>query len=92
VISPRAYCASTFSTRSSYSARIASLSGGMTMSFFEIVTPACVAYLNPRLLIMSSTLAIECAPYSSTSSAMNASSSRFGSVRFMKSCSGSSLS
>ena len=59
------------------------MSGGITMSFFEIVTPACVAYLKPRVLIMSSTLAMECAPYSWTSSAMNASSSRFGRVRLM---------
>ena len=32
------------------------------MSFFEIVTPAWVAYLKPRPLIVSSTDAIACAP------------------------------
>ena len=32
------------------------------MSFFEIVIPAWVAYLNARLLIVSSTDAIACAP------------------------------
>ena len=39
-----------------------SFSGGMTMSFFEIVTPAFVAYLNPSDLIVSSTGASVCAP------------------------------
>jgi hypothetical protein len=43
VISPRSYCCSTFATRPSYSARISCFSGGMTMSFFEIVIPASVA-------------------------------------------------
>ena len=38
------------------------LVGGMTMSFFEIVIPACVAYLKPSVLIVSSTPAIACAP------------------------------
>ena len=38
------------------------MSGGMTMSFFEIVTPAFVAYLKPSVLIVSSTGASVCAP------------------------------
>jgi len=44
-------------TFASYSTRIASFVGGTTMSFFEIVTPAMVAYLNEIVLIVSSTLA-----------------------------------
>jgi hypothetical protein len=39
---PCSYACSTLATRSSYSARIFSLFGGMTTSFFEIVTPAFV--------------------------------------------------
>ncbi len=42
VMSPRSYWPWTPSTRFSYSLRICSLFGGMTMSFFEIVTPAWV--------------------------------------------------
>ena len=52
----------TSSTRFSYPARICSLFGGMMMSFFEIVTPAFVAYLKPSVLIVSSTGASVCAP------------------------------
>ena len=52
----------TSSTRFSYPLRIFSLSGGMTMSFFEIVTPAFVAYRKPSVLIVSSTGASVCAP------------------------------
>ncbi len=35
---------------------------GMTMSFFEIVMPACVACLKPSSLIVSSTDEIASAP------------------------------
>ncbi len=62
VISPRSYWPWTSSTRFSYSARIFSLSGGMTMSFFEIVIPAVVAYRKPSDLIVSSAGASVCAP------------------------------
>ena len=57
------------------------------MSFFEIVTPACVAYWKPSDLIVSSTLASVCAPYRSESSVIRASISFFGSVRLMNTCS-----
>ncbi len=43
VMRPRSYCCSTRCTRSSCSPRIASFSGGTTMSFFDTVTPAWVA-------------------------------------------------
>ena len=43
-------------------ARICSFSSGMTMSFFEIVTPASVAKRKPSVLIASSTAASVCAP------------------------------
>ena len=56
------YCLCTSSTRASYPLRIFSFSGGITMSFFEIVTPAFVAYLKPSDLIVSSTGASVCAP------------------------------
>ena len=62
VMRPRSYCCSTRPTRSSYAARISSLSGGITMSFFETVTPASVACLKPSDLIVSSTPAIRCGP------------------------------
>ena len=47
---PRSYACSTFCTRSSYSARISSFSGGMTTSFFEIVTPAFVRVVEAEIL------------------------------------------
>ena len=43
VIRPRKYWSSIVRTSPSKPSRISSLSGGMTTSFFEIVTPACVA-------------------------------------------------
>ena len=56
---------------------------GMTMSFFEIVIPAWVAYLKPSRLIVSSTAAIVAAPNSSTSSEMNSLDSFLAIVRLM---------
>ena len=43
VIRPSSYWSWSSCTRSSYLARISGLDGGTTTSFFEIVTPACVA-------------------------------------------------
>ena len=87
VIRPRSYCASTSATRFSYSARICSFSRGMTMSFFEIVTPAWVAYRKPSDLIASSTAASVCAPWRSERSEISWSISFFDSVRLMNACS-----
>ena len=56
----------------------------MTTSFFEMVMPACVAYLNPRSLNASSTCAIAGAPNACTSSSTNCVVSRFLSEVLMK--------
>ena len=86
VIRPRACWPSTVATRPSKSSRIASLSGGITTSFFDTEMPARVAYVKPRLLIVSSTGAIAGAPYSSTSSAMKSPIAFLSSVLLRKSC------
>ena len=59
------------------------MSGGITTSFFDTEMPARVAYVKPRLLIVSSTGAIAGAPYTSTSSAMKSPIAFLSSVLLM---------
>ena len=85
VIRPRACWSSTVFTRASKPWRISSFSGGMTTSFFDTEIPARVAYVKPRLLIVSSTGASAGAPYTSTSSAMKSPMAFLSSVWLMNS-------
>ena len=62
VMSPRSYSLPTFATSSSNSARMASFSSGITMSFFEIVMPARVANRKVSDLMTSSAAAIVFGP------------------------------
>ena len=64
------YWPSSFLMRSSYFSRICSLSGGVTMSFFEIETPEREANRKPRSLIVSRIWATWVAPCWSTSHVM----------------------
>ena len=61
------------------------MSGGITMSFLEMVTPATVAYLKPMSLSTSSRPATAVAPKYSTRSLTKVDISRLVKTRFWNS-------